>query len=270
MMLSIISWSLLLITEFLGFIFLNNYHAIWTFWRIGEHKSWPLQMHYSFEYIVFSILFIITIIAFCYYINKVIVNKDSVIMSGMSGNITKYHFIPLVCASVLFIIGYFKGSVDDSGVKVLNIFGLIFVIIGLITLIFIYIKTSLPCDYLPGSIKKGLYSCLITLEFYYFLYDICNLAINNGRGEKDMDGYSGFFIVFLGLGGLAFAIYYKDIIVDAMLFLIYLGNVIFYYNNSDGYKYNKGFDGVFDIIMLILLIAEMAFIIIKYKKECLQ
>lgn len=271
LILSIISWVFLIINEFISFFFLSKYHAIWTFWKIdiSENHPWPIQMHGSFEFIVFIILFIITIIAFSYYIYKSIFNKDSIIISGMTGQITKFHFIPLICASALFIIGDCRENRPDSSVKKMNIFGLIFVIIGLISLIIIYTKTNLPCHYLPGSIKKGLYSCLIILEWYYFCYDICNIRINNGHYDN-MSGYSGFFNVILGIGGLAFAIFFKDIVVDVMLFLIYLGFSIFYFGLKKHLRYNKGFEGAIDIIMMILIILEIGFIIIKYKTECFQ
>ena len=158
LILSIVSWVLLLITEFIGLILLGKYHAIWTFWKISisENHPWPLQMHESFEYIVFIILFIITIIAFCFYIKKSFIDKDSIIIDGITGQFVKYHFIPLTCASVLFIIGYFKGNCkNDDDVKILNIFGLIFVIIGLISLIFIYIKKLYLILFFLVQLKKG-------------------------------------------------------------------------------------------------------------------
>ena len=113
-------------------------------------------MYESFEYIVFIVLFIITIIAFCFYIKKSFIDKDGIIIDWITGQFANYHFIPLIYASILFIIGYFKGNCkNDDDVKILNIFGLIFVIIGLISLIFIYIKTSLPCSFSLVPLKKG-------------------------------------------------------------------------------------------------------------------
>jgi hypothetical protein len=219
--LSVISWLVLIITEIIGFAQLDDKYVIWTFYRIPiEHNSgkgftgyYPLQMHEAFIFIVFIILLCFTIIAFLYYMIKSTCNKDNSIFESMNGVWTKYHFIPLFFASILFIIGESIKEHDDD--KPENICGLIFVILGLSFLIFIYIKTNLPPEWLPAAIKKGTYSCLISLEWYYFCYDICNIKINNG-GIYDIGSYSGFFSVFVGIGGLFFAIFFKDIVVAAL------------------------------------------------------
>lgn len=278
---SVICWLLLIITEIIGFHYLDDKYIIWTFYRIPVEGGWaqteqgiyPLQMTESFIFIVFIILLCFTVVAFVFYIIKTKFKADNIIIDGMNGEITKFHFIPLLCASIIFIIGESVGNGDHH--KSMNVWGLIFVILGLGSLIFIYIKTNLPCDWLPASIKKGIYSCLIALEWYYFCYDICNIKINNtgGSGENirdELKGYSGFFNVFLGIGGLVFSIYFKDVIVALMYFLIHLGFTIFFFSNKNGERYNGAFEGVIDIFMMIFFLIEMCFIIIKYRLECLQ
>ena len=198
-------------------------------------------------------------------------NKDNSFFESINGDWSKYHFIPLFAASILFIIG--ESMKDHRDDEPENIWGLIFVIIGLLSLIFIYMKTNLPPEWLPATIKKGTYSCLITLEWYYFCYDICNLKINHdSQKNKQIAGYSGFFSVIIGIGGLFFAIFFKDIVVAALYFLIYLGCSIFYFSIDSEIReyYNKYFDGIIDIIMIILFLLEICFIFIKYKSECLS
>lgn len=292
--LSVISWVVLIITEIIGFSKLNDKYIIWTFYRIpftdnyhyflhtykaarNEIGFYPVQMQEAFIYIVFIILLFFTIVAFIYYMMKSTCNKDNSFFESINGQWSKYHFIPLFIVSILFIIG--ESLEDHSNDKPRNIWGLIFVILGLISLIFIYINTNLPPEWLPATIKKGTYSCLIALEWYYFCYDICNLKINNskiilwqGKWMNQLSIYSGFFSVFIGIGGLFFAIFFKDIVVAVMYFLIYLGCTIFFFTIDSTIRgiYNKVFDGLIDIIMIILFLVEIAFILIKYKNECLS
>lgn len=159
--------------------------------------------------------------------------------------------------------------------KRMNICGLIFVILGLSSLIFIYIKTNLPGDWLSATIKKGTYSCLIALEWYYFCYDICSLKINNldVHNEKhQLKVYSGLFSMLIGVGGLFFAIFFKDVVVAAINIIIYLGCTLFFFSIDSNIRewYNKLFDGIVDIIMMILFLIGIVFIIIKNKTECLK
>ena len=287
--LSVVSWVVLIITEIIGLSKLSDEYIIWTFYRIPITKTYyypldaadnemgfyPVQLNQAFTYIVFIILFCFTIIAFFYYMYKSTCNKDNSIFESMIGDWSKYHFIPLIIASILFIIG--ESSTKDSNRKDRNICGLIFVILGLISLIFVYIKTNLPPEWLPATIKKGVYSCLIALEWYYFCYDICSLKINNTslfekNFHKQIKAFSGFFSVFIGIGGLFFAIFFKDIIVAILHFLIYLGCTIFFFSIDANIRdlYNKAFDGVIDIFMMIFFLLEIAFVLIKYKTECLN
>lgn len=286
--LSIISWLLLIFTEIFAFYYLNHRYIIWTFYRIPiinfyGYKTpdnpmgfYPIQMISGFIYIVFIILLLFTIVAFCYYLIKSTCKKDdSNIFNLMNGEWTKYHFIPLLFASGLFLIGETIG--DHPNHKSMNICGLIFVILGLASLIFITIKTELPGDWLSATIKKGTYSCLIALEWYYFCYDICNLKINNitffeEDWRKELKIYSGVFSVLMGLVGLFLALFFKDVVMGVMYFLIYLGCTIFFFSiDVENRKfYNKYFDGIVDIIMMILFAIEIAFIIIKYKINCLK
>ena len=98
---SAISWLLLVITEFIAFFYLNNKHLIWTIYRIGvsHHVAetyqgiWPIQMAVPFIYIVFIILFVLTITAFVFYMIKSLSHKDNVIIEGMTGSISRFLYL---------------------------------------------------------------------------------------------------------------------------------------------------------------------------------
>lgn len=285
--LSVISWALLVITGIISFNYFNSRFIIWTIYKIpittNYYPPWkgadndmgfyPIQMSIPFLYISFIILVLFSIVAFVYYMIKSTCKKDNNIFEAMNGDWAKYHFIPLFFASFLFLVGETIGNNPNH--KRMNICGLIFVILGLSSLIFIYIKTNLPGDWLSATIKKGTYSCLIALEWYYFCYDICSLKINNldVHNEKhQLKVYSGLFSVIIGVGGLFFAIFFKDVVVAAINIIIYLGCTLFFFSIDSNIRewYNKLFDGIVDIIMMILFLIGIVFIIIKNKTECLK
>ena len=287
---SVISWVLLIITEIIAIAYLNSKYIIWTFYRIPiidhlaitEQLVWPLQMTEAFIFTIFIILLILTIAAFGFFMFKSFIKKEkqsnkgegeNVIIKGMLGTFSKFHFIPLLCASALFIIGESIGVGGNH--EKMNLWGLIFVVLGLISLIFIYMKTDFNSEWLPSLIKKGFYSCLISLEWYYFCYDICNIKINktSGNGDKIRDSLevcSGLLNVILGIGGLFFVIFFKDLAVAGMNFIIHLGLAVFLFSNSKGAKYNGRFELIVDIYMMVLFVFAAIFIFIKYQKECLK
>lgn len=78
--------------------------------------------------------------------------------------------------------------------------------------------------------------------------------------------------MIIGIGGLFFALFFKDVVVSILYILIYFGCTVFFFKIDSTVRknYNKIFDGFIDIIMMILFIFETAFIIIKYKNGCLN
>ena len=97
--------------------------------------------------------------------------QDSNVIDGMFGTLSKFNFIPLLCASGLYIIGEcFRTTNSDKDAP--YILSLIFSAIGLGCLIPIYLKTNLTSSpiYIRLAIKKGLYPCLISLFVYNFCY----------------------------------------------------------------------------------------------------
>lgn len=284
--LSVISWALLAVTGLLCFSYLDNRYIVWTFYKIPITKIhyppydaadndmgfYPVQMSIPVIYVVFGILVLFSVVACIYYLVKSTCKKDQLIYDGMNGPVTRFHFIPLLFASFLFLIGETIG--DNPNHKRMNICGMIYAIIGLISLIFIYIKTVLPGDMLTATIKKGTYSCLIALEWYYICYDFCSLRINylTLPDEKaTLKPYSIIFSILIGLGGLLFAFFFKDVVVAAINCLMYLGFVSFFFsiNSEVRSMYNGALEGIIDIVMAILFLAETAFLVIYYKLECL-
>ena len=167
---SLLSWLLLIITGWISLKWLKSDEIIiWTIHRLeiseGNENYYPFQMHTALIYMVFLIAMIITLIGFIFYIIKTIIKKDEAVYNGMMGQWSKFHFVPLLCVSILFIIGENSDNEsyksNENHYDNMSIAGFVFTIIGLISLIFIYIMTNLKADwYIILTIKK--------VSFYYF------------------------------------------------------------------------------------------------------
>ena len=218
----------------------------------------------------------------------------------MMGQFSKFHFFPLLCASALFITGECVDNLSkedwaddekrDDHFKAMYISGLVFSIVGLASFIFIYIMTDLNTNDVLLLLKKGAFSCLIILMWYSFCYDIFYVHFYDKKGEdednpEDFDDYSekmwdwrkgcglAFSIIF-GIGSLAFSFVFKDLVACVMNLLIYIGLTVAYFRlpseaRKDKYA-NKNGDGIVDIIMLVLSVAVIVLLLIKYRENCLK
>ena len=281
----------------------DDYHVGWTIWgfkvlRTGKNDQdplkygyFPLQMQVSLYYICF-ILALIVITGGCFvFFYKTICKKDDQVINGMMGQFSKFHFFPLLCASALFIIGECVDNLDkedwvdkdkrNDHFKAMYISGLVFSIVGLASFIFIYIMTDLNTDWwVLLLLKKGAFSCLIILMWYSFCYDIYYLHTYDKPDEdddKDLDWRKGCglaFSIIFGIGSLAFSFVFKDLAACVMNLLIYIGLTVAYFRlPSEARKlkdYNKNGDGIVDIIMLVLSVAVIVLLLIKYRENCMK
>ena len=220
--LSIVFWILFILTGWIGFFKLiiksydNNisYNNIWCFINIylksfeNDKTSYlPLQANRGFYIIFFLFLLLLGTASFALYIFKSSIKKDEQFFEGMLGKFSKYHFVPLICASSLFIIGESqKISLFEVGNEpdvetydhYLNQFSdyltdfsvmLVFSILGLASLVFVKMKTEIERPlYVVFTIIDGFYSCLITLFAYSLFYS----SIYIGVFSKMKTGYEEF------------------------------------------------------------------------------
>jgi len=280
--------------------------TIWGFfaWRTykeqGEDEDplktgyYPLQMQVSLYYICF-ILALIIITGGCFvFFYKTICKKDDQVVNGMMGQFSKFHFFPLLCASALFITGEcVDQDLDDliNHFKKMYIAGLVFSIIGLASFIFIYIMTDLNTDWwVLLLLKKGAFSCLIILMWYSLCYDIYYVHEYDRRSSKSDDrnydytddsklwdwkkGCGLAFSIIFGIGSLAFSFVFKDLAACVMNLLIYIGLTVAYFRLPSELRkekeFNKNGDGIVDIIMLILSVAVIVLLLIKYRENCMK
>ena len=240
-------------------------------------------MHVALLYISFILSLTIILFAFILYFIKTFFSKDENIIKGMLGPSTKYHFIPLLFASSLFIIGESnKDRIDfEKYSKDMHIAGLILSLFGLISLIYIYLQTNLDgCKWWEILLlKKGAYSCLIVLMCYYFCYDIYYVHIGNNPEETYEEewnwkrGCSIFFSAVFGVGALAFSFIFKDLVVCFLNIIIYTGLIVYYYKIPNYFRklnyLNKNADGGVDIAILFLSLVMFCILLIKFRKECM-
>ena len=286
--LSCISWLLLIITGWISIKWLNDedYYVIWTIFVERNYELYyylPFQMHVALAYIAFILSLAIILFGFILYFIKTLISKDEYIIKGMLDPFTKFHFIPLLLASGLFIIGEsYNNQIDFlDHEKNMHIAGLILSILGLISLIFIYIKTDLEgCKWWEILLlKKGTYSSLIVLMWYYFCYDIYYVHSKNNEDETFEEkwnwkrGCGIFSSVVFGLGTLIFSFIFKDLIACFINIIVYTGLIVYYYKIPNYFrkiKYlNKNADGGIDIAILFLSLVMFCFLLIKYRQDCL-
>ena len=284
--LSVLSWGLLIITGWLSLKWLKHNDIIWTimiYENPYQKASYaPFQMHISLIYITFIIAMLFTLASFILYMINSTCKKDDSIFEGMMGNWTKFHFFPLLCVSTLFIIGECVDiHIDkDDHVKDMYLCGFVFTIIGLSSLIFIYIMTDLRTKwYIQLLIKKGTYSCFIILMWYYFCYNIYYIRkIDFGKEEDNWKKGCGLsFSIIFGIVALLFAFFFRDVIIAGMTTLIYIGLSSFYFNTSQYELYknekkraNNNADGIIDIIMMLISVILIVFLLIKKRDECIK
>ena len=168
---SIVSWSLMLIVQW------ASYHFEFFIWEIFQNRIssdiglgyFPISVNLPW---LFIYLFLITALAFGVYMVFTTCKRNQGLYDGMLGSLSRYHFIPLLLIASIYIIALNSGKGDNEFgyTKKLLIFDLIFTLLGLISLIFIYIVTQLNTEwYFVLSIKKGMYSTFLVFFLLFYL-----------------------------------------------------------------------------------------------------
>lgn len=274
--LSLISWILLLVTGVIGLVDLFNKNLIWVIpkWEtVGDITIINIIVYYFFYrpmqildsclVTIFILTIIFTFIGFFIYIYLCTCGQNSSVMEGMLGSISRFHFIPLVCASALFLIGITDHNLNEE--KSIITTSLIFSIIGLFSLVLIAFKSNLESGpwYANLIIKKGVYGSYIALFTYNTCYSILLLGIMNEKDPISFKKGCGIGLsLAVGIVNLIISFLLKDMILAFQNFLIYLGATIYYFGMHKLIRehYNENADGIIDIIMIVLSLAAVGFI----------
>ena len=293
LIISYTSFALLIITGGIAYAQVHKIEGVCIFWDIitviekyTGNLIVPVIIYSPFLYIIFSVFLCF---AFLSLIFLIIYRNNVGINEGMFGSITKFHFIPLLCASALYIIGECFSVKDYKyNVKVWNmgdeffIPSLIFSAIGLFSLLFIWYKTSISDTPTRYVIKKGLYPSLTALFTYNLCYTIGlfgyiksyeNLTLDDLQAPlRWLKGASIAFSVIIGIINLGISIFMKDLVLSAMNLLIYIGLTIFFFKvpKDSRSQMNGEAEGIIDIIFGVASLATISFLVIKYKKSLLN
>jgi len=291
LLLSIISWIFFIMTSFYSIINIYEERAgiLFTIVKyplynwISQNINYtggtiyPLQMHPIFFYIIIIIISVISLFSFIIYLILINYKKKISILDEMLPAINNFNFIPLFSISICFLIGE-TYLYNVSRWERRNILGFIFNIIGLSSILLIYynykikINNSLKYFYI---IKKGAYSCIICLEWYYFCYIMTNIFVLYLSDDYYFSIIKIFEIILpliFCIGVFIFSYIFKDILIAFLSCLINIGCAFYFFSIDKIYRkqYNEYIDGIIYIIISILLIAEIIFICIKYKKFLLN
>ena len=232
----------------------------------GLDLYYPLQMSELMIYIVLNFAFAMIFAGCVVYIVKTFIKRDIQAIDGLFGKFSQFHFFPFLCNFVMSLLGILSGDdmkkCDDFAKA-----GLAISLIGLASMIFIYITTKSDSFDSTGKffIKNGAFSCLIVLFWYSFCYDIYMVRrLTEGEDQKWVKGCSLAFSIIFGVGSLSFSFLFKDVMVSFMNILIYIGMAKNYFElelNTSTKDYNKNGDGAVDIIMLVCSMILFLFLI---------
>ena len=231
----------------------------------------PLQMSELMIYIVFNFVFAMVFIGCVVYIIKTFIKREIHAIDGLFEKFSQFHFFPLLCAFAMSLLGELNDG-DEKKMKSIACAGLAISVVGLASLLFIYIIIKSDKFDSQGKffIKYGAFSCLIILFWYNFCYDIFQVRMltKNKDEHKWAKGCSLAFSIIFGVGSLSFSFIFKDIMVSFVNILIYIGLSKYYFElgenmglDTRGKDYNKNGDGAVDIVILVCSIVLFFFLI---------
>ena len=255
----------------------------------------PILYNRSF---IGMITLIISIIGFLVYVKNIIYKRNINFYHSLFGQYTKFHSIPLFMYTGInivldnYIINMMKkvndftkvediSENDSFNIKAVCAFYIIFSICGLASLIYIYINLEMDCEwYIAMIIKKGVFSILTAECSYHFFESIFYTRLINIDIEKNIDDIESlyhtggiFFAILQAVFVIGFAVYYKNIILLALNFLMFYSMIMNYYvKKEDENKVlwkNDATPGL-EITVIVINFALMIFMVAKYKEQLIE
>ena len=255
----------------------------------------PILYNRSF---IGMITLIISIIGFLVYVKNIIYKRNINFYHSLFGQYTKFHSIPLFMYTGINIVldKYIIDMMtkvnkfttveglshnDSFDIKAVCAFYIIFSICGLASLIYIYINLEMDCEwYIAMIIKKGVFSILTAECSYHFFESIFYTRLINIDIEKNIDDIESlyhtggiFFAILQAVFVIGFAVYYKNIILLALNFLMFYSMIMNYYvKKEDENKVlwkNDATPGL-EITVIVINFALMIFMVAKYKEQLIE
>lgn len=237
--------------------------------------DYPIAMNYYIYFISFIILIILIVLSCCLMFFSIFKKEDYT--SGMFGEISRFHTIPLLCVAAIFIIGEtldYEGF--DSSSDAPYICNFIFSIIGICTLIMVHYKTNISSKVAHYIIKQMTYGWLFVMLVYnlfFCIYVYGKKKIKDNLKELDYPDFSKncslAFCIVMGIFNLLIAFLLKNAIICIANCFIYLGMTIWFFNLPEILRKNGDAEGAIDIVMMVLSLSVPSFLIYKYKSQVL-
>ena len=284
MIASIVSWVFVLVTGWISFR-VPDLEKAYVYWDYIMHEEDniayidALYINYVLFYIIaVSILVTLTVgfLVFCY---SVYIRKDANVINAMQGGIAKFHFIPFICISILFIIGETVSPerLPKDGHYIGN---LLVTLIALVSAIYLNIKIKVDTPlYASIAIKHGALSCFIGLLVHDIGYVISEYGLYRKSNNIDsiynyedeilnwLKGCQIAFSIIVGIGNSILTFILKEISISVINLLCYIGMLTNLLKmNSDSRKYfATHIPVVVDIIMIIISLLLIAFFGKQYR-----
>lgn len=261
---SIISWILLLYFSWKAFVEQNTTYSIIYILNFGRNTNTKLLFLGQEIILPFLIklklyhtfITVLIIFGFINYIIFTMLRPNIKIDEGLFGKISKFHFIPLLLVSAIFILmenvyhfkvklrtigdaKYYEYEQNELSMNwTIVLLLLIFSVLAFISLFIVYIKTDLGCNYiLLLSVKKGVYSSLLVLLLHNigdfiisFLYiNLLKKTENDSQLSKLEDYFelSNFIASpIFGVIIIVFSFVCKDVVALFNNILIYIGMLL--------------------------------------------
>lgn len=273
--LSLISWVLLVITSLESYL---RGSMIFSAYKLIDMYI-PISISLG---LLQSFFLLILFFGFYHFAYLGLYKGDNTIVDPLfNTTISKLHFIPLLLVSFINInLMMIKDRPNIADLEGNLIDGLIFTMIALGLLGFIYFKTEFNHDwFIVLTIKKGIFSYLIVFLWYSFFYYIVLIGIIKyltSEDLEDLENLSDFlkgtgiaFAILIGLGSLAFAFIFKDLIAALTNLLIYIGMITSFFGIK-GKDNDQKADGVIEIIMMVVNLACIGILIFKFNNSLLD
>ena len=291
----VLSWCLLLITGWLTFSEPNiktkwadhSYYKGILFWLYPTFITtdgvyYALYMFYLIFFPIIILSLLIFTAGFGVYIYCIFIKKDYNVINSLFGRFTKFHFVPFLCASALFMISELTNDhrkyIEISKFQIFLTIVISF--IGLVSISFVYLNTKIEYPmYARLTINRGTFSCLLALFSFGFFYNIFYFGyldrykeIPNLEEYKDLKnwlkGCNYAFSIIFGVVNLGLSTFFKDIVLAGINCLMYIGMTINFFLIDDktikNYFDDEKFVGVIDIVMALASAGLGIFLFYKF------
>ena len=293
---SLISWLLLVVTSLVSFVKPEFNESdtselvlfpIQIFWltislKIDGNSSYvPALVYHGFLCFCFYSLIAFICLSCGIMFYNTFFNIETI--KGMFERFSKFHFIPLLCTSALFIIGeslkleieqsYYSINIHFKSFDVVFAFNLVFTFIGMLSLFFIQLNTDLsPSSAVHLVIKQGTYGILMALLVYNFYFSIYLYGIHKDFIEDQHKFASNCglaFSILIGVCNLALTFILKNIGTGITNLFLYIGMIIWFFKISEKNReeFNGLAEGIIECVIVVINLGILVYLFIKNRKE---